>query len=95
MNEVRIYQQIRSLFDRVPSRTCDEDGRVALESEIEEAINDEIRTMLGYQPSVYIKPVIALDKETRSAFLEELKVVPMSARYIGITVNTEGGGRHE
>ena len=42
-----------------------------------------------------IKPVIALNKEARSAVLEELKIVPTSTDYIAITVNMEGGADHE
>lgn len=51
--------------------------------------------MLGYQPPILIKPVIALNKEARSAVLEELKIVPTSTDYIAITVNMEGGADHE
>lgn len=51
--------------------------------------------MLGYQPPILIKPVIALNKEARSAALEELKIVPTSTDYIAITVNMEGRADHE
>lgn len=63
--------------------------------ELEEGINRDITIMLGYQPPILIKPVIALNKEARSAVLEELKIVPTSTDYIAITVNMEGGADHE
>ena len=72
-----------------------EDGRAELERELEEGINRDITIMLGYQPPILIKPVIALNKEARSAVLEELKIVPTSTDYIAITVNMEGGADHE
>lgn len=82
---------------------CDESGnrafgltiRAELERELEEGINRDITIMLGYQPPILIKPVIALNKEARSAVLEELKIVPTSTDYIAITVNMEGGADHE
>lgn len=70
-------------------------GRAELERELEEGINRDITIMLGYQPPILIKPVIALNKEARSAVLEELKIVPTSTDYIAITVNMEGGADHE
>lgn len=69
--------------------------RTELERELEEGINRDITIMLGYQPPILIKPVIALNKEARSAVLEELKIVPTSTDYIAITVNMEGGADHE
>lgn len=95
MDEVGIFQKIRELFDEAPKRMCDETGRAELERELEEGINRDITIMLGYQPPILIKPVIALNKEARSAVLEELKIVPTSTDYITITVNMEGGAAHE
>lgn len=91
MGEVSIFRQISEVFDGVSTRKCDEVGRACLEDEIEEAINNKIRTMLGYDPMIRIKPVIALDKATCSAILEDLKIVPASAHYIDLTLETEGG----
>ena len=91
MDKVGIFQKIRELFDEAPKRMCDETGRAELERELEEGINRDITIMLGYQPPILIKPVIALNKEARSAVLEELKIVPTSTDYIAITVNMEGG----
>lgn len=95
MDEVWIFQKIREIFDETPKRMCDEAGRADLESELEEAINHDITAVLGYQPPICIKPVIELNKETRSAVLKELKIVPASTDCIAITVNAEGGTRHE
>ena len=95
MDEVEIFREIRDLFEKVPARKCDEAGRAELEGELEEGINRDITIMLGYQPPIYIKPVIALNKETRCAVLKELKVVPRSTDYIAITANTEGGAHCE
>ena len=91
MDEVEIFREIRDLFEKVPVRKCDETGR----AELEEGINRDITIMLGYQLPIYIKPVIALNKETRCAVLKELKVVPRSTDYIAITANTEGGAHCE
>lgn len=95
VDKVGIFQKIRELFDEAPKRMCDETGRAELERELEEGINRDITIMLGYQPPILIKPVIALNKEARSAVLEELKIVPTSTDYIAITVNMEGGADHE
>lgn len=95
MDKVGIFQKIRELFDEAPKRMCDETGRAELERELEEGINRDITIMLGYQPPILIKPVIALNKEARSAVLEELKIVPTSTDYIATTVNMEGGADHE
>ena len=89
------FRRSGSSFDEAPKRMCDETGRAELERELEEGINRDITIMLGYQPPILIKPVIALNKEARSAVLEELKIVPTSTDYIAITVNMEGGADHE
>ena len=93
MDKVGIFQKIRELFDEAPKRMCDETGRAELERELEEGINRDITIMLGYQPPILIKPVIALNKEARSAVLEELKAEDR-ADVDGLhRHNSEHGGR--
>ena len=95
MDEVGIYQKIQEVFNGEAAWEFNETGRAAMENEIEKAINDSIRAMLGYETPLHIKPVVVLDEVTRSASLEELKIVPTSTDYIAITVNMEGGADHE
>ena len=95
MDEVGIYHKIQEVFNGEAAWEFNETGRAAMENEIEKAINDSIRAMLGYEPPLHIKPVVVLDEVTRSASLEELKVVAPEMYRITISEKNEGGDHRE